>query len=354
MLVSKKRWWLLLLVIFACAALVFAGCEPEEEVDPDPDEPADPDEPVDEEWPETLTLGTAGTGGVYYAYGAGWADIVSDEVEGVTVGSEETGGPGDNMFLVQDRAVDLGMITMGIGYEGWEGLEDTAFEGDPQENVRALFPMYSTYSQWWAHADAGIECLTDMDGMSVGVGPTGGTPGTYHPQMLEAVGVDADPSFAALSDLVESHADGLLDANSFSSGIPVGGFLEYEALVGADSVQLIPIEGEVRDAIIEEMPFWTEAVIPAETYDSLDEDLETVVVFNWAIVHKDLPDDLVYEIVDAVMTNHDAMMDVHDAAEETVPENVDTNTVLPMHQGAYEWFVDNGFEDDIHPDAMPQ
>ncbi|UMZ74186.1 TAXI family TRAP transporter solute-binding subunit [Natranaerofaba carboxydovora] len=341
MFFKKKSFLVLMLVLLASVALIVAGCGEEADVD-------DPED--DGEWPETLSLGTAGSGGVYYYYGSGWASVIEDNVD-VGVNTEQTGGPGDNMFLVNARDNDLGMITMGIGYEGYYGEDGTAYEGQPQENVRALFPMYSTYSQWWAHADDEIESLSDLDGKSVGVGPTGGTPGTYHPLMLDAVGVDADPVHAALSDLVDNHMDGQIDANSFSSGIPVGGYLEYEANVGPEEVDLIPVEGEERDAIMEDMPFWSEAVIPEDTYDSIDEDIETVVVFNWAIGHKDLPDDLVYEIVDAVMSNHEDMVDAHDAAEETVPENIDTNDFLPLHPGAAEWFEENDY--DIHDDAQP-
>lgn len=356
---KKKATLCILLSLLLVFGFVFVGCgddpatdapAPDDAPDDAPDADAEPAADVPDDWPGTVTLGTAGVGGVYFVYGGGIGSMI-DDIVGVPTGVEQTGGPADNMMLVHDGAIELGMITMGIGYEGWNALEGTAFEGEEHDNVRALFPMYSTYSQWWAHADSGITTLRDLDGKQVGVGPTGGTPGTYHPQILEALGVDASPVWGATGDLVESHADRQIDANSQATGLPMGGLLSYEATVGADNVVMLPIEGDDRDEVIEAMPFWVPGTIPADTYDFLDDDLETVVVFNWFIGHKDLPDSLIYEIVDAVMTNNDRVVSIHEAGRETVPENVGTNDFLPLHPGAAQWFEDNGY--DVPAGAQP-
>lgn len=347
---SKKKWLLVALAMLMIVALA-AGCGPEE-VGPangENGEEPDGDEKPAAEWPSTLSLGTASVGGVYFIYG-GWGNLVA-EIVGIPVNLEQTGGPADNMMLVQDRAVDLGMITMGIGYEAWNGLPDTAFAGQKHTDVRAIFPMYSTYSQWWAHKNSGITTLHDLEGKKVGVGPTGGTPGTYHPLILEVLGVNATPVWGALGDLVESHADLQIDANSFSSGVPVAGLLQYEATVGSDNVVMLPIDGEDRDKVIEAYPYWVADVIKQEIYPFMDGDLETINVFNWAICHKDLPEDLIYEIVDAVLSNNDRMVEIHASAWETLPENAGTNTFLPMHPGAYDWFMDNGY--DVPDGAKP-
>mgnify|MGYP006205969463 CR=1 FL=1 len=48
-------------------------------------------------WPKSFTVGTASQGGTYYAYGAGWANLVAETV-GITGGAEVTGGPTQNGF----------------------------------------------------------------------------------------------------------------------------------------------------------------------------------------------------------------------------------------------------------------
>jgi len=334
----KKKAMIVLFCLLLVLILAFSGCGrpavPEDDVDRPPE--------VGDDWPGSITMGTALAGGVYFFYGTGAGSLI-DEVVGMPVYIEQTGGPGDNMRLVHQGVLDLGMITLGIGYQAWEGQEGTAFEGDEHRNVRAMFPMYSTYSHWWAHKDDGITSLRDLAGKRVGVGPTGGTPGTCHPLILETLGIEAEPVWGSLSDLVASHLEGQLGANSFAAGLPVGGLLSYAANVGFDHIVMLPIDGPDRTAVVEAFPFWEPAAIPADAYDFLDEDLETISVFNWAICHKDLPEDLVYQMVDAVMTNHNRMMNIHDAARETVPGNIQTNTFLPLHPGAARWFEDHGY-----------
>jgi TRAP-type uncharacterized transport system substrate-binding protein len=67
-------------------------------------------------------------------------------------------------------------------------------------------------------------------------------------------------------------------------------------------------------------------------------------MWNFAIASADLPESFVYEVVATVMENHERMMEIHSAAEETVPENFDKNTFLPWHPGAVRWFEENGYD----------
>lgn len=350
MKLTKKSFWLLGLIVLLMVSMLVVGCGGNNDpVDNNNNNDAndnnnDDNNDVDDrsDWPTNLALGTAAQGGVFAVYG-GWASLV-EEIVGIPTSVETTGGPADNMMLVEDGAIELGMITMGIGFDAWNGVEGTAFAGQEHRDVRALFPMYSTYSHWWAHKNTGITSLKDLEGKSVGVGPTGGTPGTYHPMILELLGINADVAWGGTADQVELQSDGMLDANSQATGLPMGGLMQYYATAGVDNVVLFGPNAEERAKIIDAFPYWAEGVIPADTYDIIDEDVGTIVVFNWAIGHKDLPDSLVYQIVDTIMTNNDRMLDIHGAAAETLPENVGTNTFLPLHPGAYQWFVDNGYD----------
>lgn len=291
-------------------------------------------------WPASLKIGSASIGGTYYIYAGGWSSVIK-EATGLEASVEVTGGPNHNMQLVHMGDLDLGMITMGPAWEGWHGEEDWT-GGVQMTNVRAIFPMYNTYSMWWAFKDSGISSMRDLAGKSVGVGPAGGTAGTYHPRFLEFLGINANPRQAGLSDLVSMHLDGQLDANSFAAGVPVAGVLETAA---QRDIVMWGIDGEDRDKICAEWPFWTPATIPASAFPNvLEEDVETIGMWNMAICSKDLPDDLVYEIVKGVFEHHDMMLTAHQAAAETIPENMALNDWLPVHPGAIKYYEEIGIE----------
>lgn len=61
-------------------------------------------------------------------------------------------------------------------------------------------------------------------------------------------------------------------------------------------------------------------------------------MYNFAVASSNLPDDLVYAILEVVFTNPDEMMQIHPAAAETVPANFARNTILPFHDGAARWY----------------
>jgi TRAP transporter TAXI family solute receptor len=90
------------------------------------------------------------------------------------------------------------------------------------------------------------------------------------------------------------------------------------------------------------MPELSDSVIPKGTYKQLTEDHRTVGVYNFAIAHKDLPEDLVYGIVKSVLENNEQMVKGHAAAKETVLKNWERNTFLPFHPGAVRYFKEKG------------
>ena len=65
---------------------------------------------------------------------------------------------------------------------------------------------------------------------------------------------------------------------------------------------------------------------------------ETLGLYNFAVAHEQLPDDLVYQVVKAVFENHEEMMEGHAAAAATIPKNIDRNSFLPLHPGAIRYY----------------
>lgn len=68
------------------------------------------------DWPSSLTVGTASQGGVYFVYGNGLASFLSEEL-GISASGEVTGGPVQNVTLVQMGEHDIGLVTMGPMFE---------------------------------------------------------------------------------------------------------------------------------------------------------------------------------------------------------------------------------------------
>lgn len=84
--------------------------------------------------------------------------------------------------------------------------------------------------------------------------------------------------------------------------------------------------------------------MPTGTYPSQTEAYETIGYFNFAVAHKDLPDDLVYAIVKAFFANHERMIKASSSARESVAENAKPISVVPYHPGAARYYREIGVE----------
>jgi uncharacterized protein len=297
-------------------------------------------------WPKSLTLGTASVGGTYFIYGGVLAQLLTEKV-GVNVSTQQTQGPNQNMLLVDGGKVELGMITMGVGLHGWNG---TGWAKQQHRNARAMFPMYDTPFHFVATERSGVKTVADLAGKRVGVGPRAGTPGTYFPLMFEALGVqNVTIRNGGASDMASQLQDGLIDVFAFAAGVPISAFSELEAKGG---VRFFTFTDAEIATLRQKIPELSPSVIPKGTYRTQTEDHRTVGLYNFAIAHKDLPADLVYEMVKAVMDNNKQMVQGHSAASETIPTNADKNTFLPFHPGAVKYFQEKGIK--LNPVTVSQ
>lgn len=290
-----------------------------------------------EGWPKSMTIGTGSQGGSYFVYGSGFAGMIS-EATGVNASVEITGGPVQNVTLVQTGDHNMGFVTTGPAYDALTG-KSALMPGVEHKDIRALFPMYETPLQAAVLTKSGIKSFADMAGKRVGVGPAGGTSGTYWPRYFKQADMDVKTSNAGGSDTAGQLKDGLIDAFVYAAGIPTGA---YTQLAVENDVQFISMSDEEREAFLKSEPAMAKFTIPANTYEDQPEDVQTVSLWNFAIASKDMPDDLAYEIVKLAMENPDKMKQIHAAAKQTLAENFTQNTFMTFHPGAVRWFEENG------------
>jgi uncharacterized protein len=287
-------------------------------------------------WPRSITMGTASPGGAQGAYGEGLARILTRALR-IDVTAQVTQGPAQNIVLMEKREAMLGFVTMGVALQGWNGVDWA--KGIRYRSMRVIFPMYDSAFQFAVLKRLGIKSLDDLAGLRIGVGPRAGTSGTYVPEILKLLGIAVDIRFGAIEQLASQMADGKLDGGVIASGFPIPALAELDAKQSLDFVQP---SSEQSSIIRNKMPEITPSLIPGGTYRSRAHDYHTIGVYNFAVAHKDLPDDLIYKIVGAVFDNRDELIKAQSSAKETIPANIDRNTMLPLHPGAVRYYREVG------------
>jgi uncharacterized protein len=289
------------------------------------------------DWPKSLTLGTASPGGVYYVYGEELAKILTEKL-GIPVNPFPTQGPVHNVKLVDGGTAQLGMITMGVALQGWNGTGDWT-GGKTFRNVRALFPMYDTPFQAVVLRRSDITTVSQLDKKRFGVGPRAGTGGTYIPAIMKILGISAELNYASFEEMVAALFAGRHDAFVTLTGAPMPAIQKAEM---TEPITLISLSPEQIDAIRKAMPEFSPSRIAARTYRSLDKDYVTFGVYNFTVGRADLPDDLVYQLVKAVFDNQPRLVKASSTAHETIPQNVEKDTFLPFHPGAVRYYREIG------------
>lgn len=284
-------------------------------------------------WPEYMTLGTGSSGGTYHAYGQALARLLTRELD-LQVLTRPTEGPAENIKLLEAGEIQLGLVTLGVAQQGWNG-SGAWTNGRQLRAMRALFPMYDTPFQFIVRQDSSVSSIGDLGGKRIGVGPAGGTGGIYTPLILKSLKIEAALGNGTWSDLAQQLADGRIEALVAAGGVPMPEVLELDRKGRIRSLGLAPADTTALRLAIPEL---SASTIGAGTYPSLRRHYQTIGLYNFAVGSEKLPDDLAYAILAAVFDNHDELMQAHPAAAETGPANFTRNTVLPFHGGAAKWF----------------
>lgn len=284
-------------------------------------------------WPATLVIGTASPGGTYQVYGRGLARILTRELR-LPVAARSTGGPAENIQLLENGEIQIAFVTMGVALQAWNGTEPWT-QGREYRAMRAIFPMYDTPFHFIARSDSGITGLREINGREIGVGPEGGTAAAYVPRLLTTLGLAASPVHGSWEMLAGRLQAQELDVMAVAAGVP---FPAVAGLEAHKQIRHLPLAAEQILALRVAMPELTPSRIPPGAYPSLQKSYDTVGLYNFAVAHRDLPADLVYRLVKATFDQHDELVEIHPAAAATVPANFIHNTFLPYHDGAIRYY----------------
>ena len=120
---------------------------------------------------QRLLMGTSTGGGSYYVLGGTWSNELNNKLGDILdLSIEVTGGPETNIMLIENKEMDLGMVTAwqaGDMYNG-QGKNPKKFQ-----SMRAFIPLYPSYLQIYALSESGLKSVHDIDGKTASSGPAG-------------------------------------------------------------------------------------------------------------------------------------------------------------------------------------
>lgn len=286
-----------------------------------------------------MMFGTGGTAGTYYAYGGVLAQYMRTNAD-IRVTAVSTGGSKVNIQSIQDNDYQLGFAQSDVMTYAWEGTR--AFENDgATHDFRVLGSLYNETVQLFT-MDKSIKTVKDLKGKKVSIGASGS--GVYFNaiDVLKGAGLsleDIKPQYQSFEDSKEALKDGRIDAAFIVAGAPTSAITE---LATTNGVSFINIDGEVRDTIMKECPYYNSLVIPAGTYPGQDEDVETITVKAVLLVAATASEDDVYKLTAAIFDHIDDITKENAKGGELSVENATSTSTVPYHKGAAKYYAEHG------------
>jgi hypothetical protein len=240
-----------------------------------------------------------------------------------------TDGPLENVAMLLDgRAA--------ISIEGADIAADSLHEkGRP---FLALGRVYDDYLQLVVRADSSIRAVADLRGKRVWTRFAGTTAIPAIPRVLDAAfgpnGMShVVESGRSITRSFEDLTTGRIDAMFFSGGLPTPGI---QAANRKQPMRIVDMSA-VLPALQRQYPVYGAATVPSAVYDSPGAP-STLTIPNFLLATKDLPNDLVGELLKAMFAGRHNLTQRLKVAM-SLDESAALNTgPVPLHPGAVAYY----------------
>ena len=134
-----------------------------------------------------LSMGTATVGGIFYNIGAPIAQCVNQALAEVNITAEFTQGSTENLRLIDQKKMQLAVITPMIGHFARKGIK--MFKNKPTD-FRVIVRLLPNANVWTVLAKSKVKSIPGLKDYKVGVGPASGGLGVLSRLQLKANGIN--------------------------------------------------------------------------------------------------------------------------------------------------------------------
>ena len=297
-----------------------------------------------------ISIGTGGPTGVYFVVGNSVCRMIHKEAaegrkkgrkHGIRCAAPSTGGSTYNIGQICQ-----GELEFGVAQSDWQfhAVNGSSEKVTSCPGLRAVFSAHAEPFHLIAGAGSNIDSFTDTKGKRMNIGnPGSGQRGTTE-VLMEGYGMSAD-DFAVATELTSTEqsqalCDGKIDAYGYTVGVPNAGVSIATDGCGA---YIANLTGDVEKKLVAENPYYAFTTIPAGTYKTTSADVTTFGVMATFVSHENVPEDVVYEVVRAVMENLDDFRSLHPAFANLDPANMMKDGLsAPLHPGAAKYYKEKG------------
>ena len=284
-------------------------------------------------WQGALRIATGGTKGVYYAYGATFAEEVRRVMPGVRPEVMATTGSVENLRLLAAQQADVAFVAADAAAQALAGRPPFP----APMAVAAIARAYDDYLHLVVPLESDIDGVHRLTGRRVSLGPVGSGTAFMAERVLDAAGL---PSRAVrvgrlgINESVAAQRAGDLDAFFWSGGLPTSGVAE---LAVGRPIRLVPLGRHTPPLRQRYGAVYRTATVPAGIY-GLRERVATIAVPNLLACREDADRDGVRALTRALFAGRDVLARRVPQAEALDERSAIATFPLPLHLGAQDHY----------------
>ena len=283
------------------------------------------------------------SGGSWYPLGAKIMQVLDEKVDGIST-SNTSGGGISNVLAVNGGDAEIGWSYAHTSYNGYVGKGKFS---KAQPDVRHFATLYPAMFQVAVPKNSSIKTFADMKAANISPGKAKWTGTAFAESILKSYGISFDDikknggtvNHVSYTESVALMKDGHIDVFMAATSMPQASFLELEHSPG---IRFIGMSATKLDEIIKANPGYIPGMMPKGVYESLGEDLHTLGIVTNMVVHKDLSDDLVYNMCKVFWANHASFVEVKGVWKSVKVENALNGAAIPIHPGAKKCYDELG------------
>jgi TRAP transporter TAXI family solute receptor len=286
-----------------------------------------------------ISIGTGGTGGIYYPYGGGVAEIWTKYVKGVKAVAEVTGASVENVKLAHKGETVVGEVMGDVAVAGYSGTGK--FNGK-KNDILSMAIMYPNLLQVVALKSSGITNIDQVKGRNISTGSPGSGTNFMAEAVLKALGIAPDSykdSRLSFTENANALRDGTIDVGIWSVGPGTSSILD---LATTHEITMLGFTPQQTEKILAANATYSAVDLSGGVYRGIDQPVPTIGVWNVMICQASLDTDLVYRLAKALFEHNDYLKKIHPSAAYPTPENAVKYSQIPLHPGTIKYLEEKG------------
>ena len=265
-----------------------------------------------------VVFGTATPGGGFPAYGWPYAEVLNATDATLAIEPRNTKGSNENVPLLDEGKLDLGLATGEVTYEAIYGI------GRPEaRNVRIINATYSQAGMFMVRADSPYKSISDLKGKTVVWGAASSGFIVLARYVMDGLGLDLKKDFDSI--FLEKAGDGppyVLEGRAVAMWGGGVGWPPFLAIAkGPAGGRFVAPSAEEIKRIMTKHPFLKGTTMPAGSYPGQTGPVNSVGSWPFVLARASLPDEVAYRLARALHQGGQTLTGRIEQARESTLEN---------------------------------